>query len=246
MVTDEIVIQLREHRSQKLASLRGTIPPLFVVLAVACLHSRSYPWQETLWRHGPSATAIGLNFAFWAAEITMDTALDECGPLKLYIASAFAGILQLKLIAVLTTSPRGHMVFWLKATETLLATALAKLIDHPLWIGIAAVVSCFVAVMAVTGRLAPLPPNVPVAGAVSYFAATVLASTFYQLIQNFAWAGTAIGNVKLIRALLCCLSTCVWGTPPSWILYDAINFANFFGLKVATDTLALQAVSECR
>lgn len=189
---------------------------------------------------------MGLCLGFWAPEITLDTALDECASLSLTPVAVLSLVVQLLLIVVLTTKDScvGHMVMWLKAAEVLLATICAKTVDHPYWINIAILATSFIAAVAASGHLAPLPPNVPMMGAVSYFTVTVLANTAYQLVQNFKWGPLKlIGNVKIARASLCCLSMWLCGTPPSWILFDSINFSMFFLLKVATDTVALMAVS---
>mmetsp|Transcript_23491 Transcript_23491/g.34813 ORF Transcript_23491/g.34813 Transcript_23491/m.34813 type:complete len:383 (-) Transcript_23491:411-1559(-) len=242
IITQEMMIQLRDHRLEKLASLKGAVLPLIPLLVACSAHAKSLRWQESLWQHGPSGNSLGLSFAFWAAEIAMDTALDECGPLQPFYAAAFSGVVQLAMIVVLTTNRRGHIVFLLKAIVTLLATALAKGIDNLFWIGIATMASSFVAVMALTGRLAALPPGVPATGAIVYFAATLFSSTAYHLVQNRTWASSFMGHVKMVRAGLGCLSMVFAGTPPSWVLCDSFHYANFFCLKIATDTIALWAL----
>jgi hypothetical protein len=243
-----IATSLRQHRLQKFNVLRKSFlsASLFTVIAT-CLYLRSYPWQAPLWRYGPSPTALGLNFAFWAANGITDSVVDECSGLLLYPTAALAGILQLILIVVLSTGQTrfGHAIFWLKAIEVLLATALAKVIDHPYWVVIALVASGLIAMLATTSQLAPLPPGVKVSGVLAYFGATTLASSGYQLVQNNQrLAEILVSNIQLFRACLGCLSVLFFGTPASWVLYDIINFTMHIGFKVITDTVALEAVSK--
>jgi hypothetical protein len=233
--------ELKAHRGEKLQSLRQTLVPALLTLIVACVKAKVFPWDPQLWEYGPRPSLIGLNFGFWVAEITMDTCLDECESLHLNTTKVTTAILQLALIVMLTTTHNdGHALFWMKAAETLIATALARVLDSFYWVVIAGLAVGFLAIGGSMGFLATPPKGVPTSGIVAYFVATVWASTMYQVVQNVS--SVKIKNVKLLRTLACGLATCCAGTPPSWIVYDAINFALFFFFKVVTDSVALQAL----
>ena len=229
---------LKAHRQEKVQSVQDTLVPMLLILSFLSVFTRSLPWHAEFWKEGPPALALGLNFAFWVAEITMDSALDELGALKMGTSTTFTDLLQLGLIVYLTNRRTGHIIFVFKATETILATSLARVVDHPYWTFIAVASTLFFAAAFSTGYLAPLP--VEFIPAAAYFAATLMASTAYQIIQNSL--GFRLRNVKLFRAAACCIAVATAGTPPSWILYDVINFLLFFVFKIVTDTVGICAL----
>ena len=239
-VDDAAVAQsLRSHRDDKVRVLMKTLPAdIAGILAVIAIRA----FRRDLWRPaaGPPLHLVVLSFAFWASEVTMDCCLDECAPLQPLLTVVLSATTQLALIYHLVTS---HIVFFFKAVEVLLATAIAKVIDNPQWLTVAILSVLGLGVAAVTKCLPPLHPTRP-AGAAAYLACTVGASTAYQMVQNNTSSSkSGMATIKMARSVGRLAAVAV-GAPLQWVLYDTVTLSLFLSIKILVDSVALRAIRQ--
>lgn len=227
---DRLRLDLQTHQRQKWQLMKRILPAIGIL------------WTAVAWagldREGPSARLIGLNYAFWNAEITLDCALDECGPFQLTLTKVAAVLTMLTLIPLLM---HGHAVFWIKTCESLISTMTGRTMDNKIWYFTASAAIVILLAMRKLQWLAPIPSNVSLAACIAYAAVTWGSSPLYQSVQNISTRVKA-WHVWTTRILLGASLPYVCQTPVSWPLYDATNFLVFLCFKLATDQVALSVL----
>lgn len=234
--------KLQLHYQEKLQLLRKISSYLILVLVMACLKARTFPWDRKIYLYGPSAALLGKNFAFWASEVTMDACLDECSEYKTQITKAVA-LLTMIVLVINLTSRTGHMIFVLKACESICSTLLGRTMDHFNWVCIA-----LTGFITLTGRLLfgglPLMPlGIESQGVWAYSLITIGTSPIYQIVQNRLKVKCRTWHVWMIREFLLGFAVVFLKTPTSWVLYDITNFVVFLCFKSGVDLVALFALN---
>jgi hypothetical protein len=238
-----VQLAVQHHQAQKWQLLRRLLPSMVLVCGLVQLAATGTN-QRMMDGVGPAATMVGLSFAFWNAEMTLDLCLDECNEYKLVATKTVACIIMLSLIPVLI---HNHPVFWIKACQAIVGTVVGGTLDHSMWSIVAGVAVFTGATMWKCNVLAQIPTSVSFLGWSTYLLVAIARSSLYQLVQNLApakrvaqlhpWQMLSAGFV--FQGLVCLF---VAGTPASWVLHDVANWALFLGLKCATDQVVLSAL----
>lgn len=250
--SDHIGAPVVAHRREKLRLLKNFIPSMLLSWTVACLAHKTLPWNpaSSMWAHGPQPHLVGLSFGFWASEVTLDACLDECDGMKTYTTEVVALLTMIILISKLTRAGGnmngvdggGHVVFVMKACETMCSTSLGRTMDHSYWYAVAVSAVLLLGAGLATGTLAPKPSGVKTQALLAYFLITVGSSPVYQMVQNLTKIRVRAWHVWTVRQILLALAVVFAGTPAAWMILDATNFAVFLLWKTGADSVVLRAL----
>lgn len=243
----QISMGLVRHRAGKALALQFMLQTAVFGMLFATVVRKLRPQHRFILSNtlsvSPSAEQFAENCAFWLVEAALDSLLDELATISHYnlVIQSFFTLVMLILFIRLAVLPTGHAVFVLKSCEVLLATAVARTIDNPLWVVIAIGAT---SLLAFSSRVCPLEtPGVLRSGVVSYFVLNVASSFLYQALQNtfsrFAW----FKIIRVVHSIGLVFAVEFMGTPATWAIYDVLNWIVFLCSKVLLDTTAIIALS---
>jgi len=230
-----------QHRIEKFKNMVNVATPLtFITAAAATLNGLS--------GDKPSFVQLGLYFNFLMAYSTLDLCLDELKEFNTKRTATFCFIAVIGIIPLLTLKKSmfgfvGHPIFWLKALDILIGTAIAKTIDNLTWLLVASFSLVFFTTIWKLKLIAPIPYNVPMSGYLAYGLIGTSMSILYQVHQSSAKLNFTGGESYILRAVLNIFAMYTFNTPSSWILFSAVSHVLCSASKVISDTVALKALS---